>query len=108
LVSDAGFDGIVIHLKHFDRLEFQGSTVACGGWSGLRRICFQVSQRWFGRAWKDSRYSGHSGGALAHERGRVRCRDFLTTCSKWRAWTSKGIIVSSQNQKWALLTGRLQ
>ena len=87
LVSDAGFDGIVVHLKHFDRLEFQGSTVAAGAGLILDAFVSKCLKRGLAGLERLSGIPGTLGGALRMNAGafdaeisdhllEVECMDF--------------------------------
>lgn len=87
LVSDAGFSGIVVHLKHFNRLEFQGSTVAAGAGLGLDTFVSTCLKRGLAGLERLSGIPGTLGGALRMNAGafdaevsdhllEVECMDF--------------------------------
>ena len=69
LVSDAGFDGIVVHLEHFDRLEFQGSTVAAGAGLVLDAFVTKCLKRSLAGLERLSGIPGTLGGALRMNAG---------------------------------------
>src|SRR5262245_41140464 len=90
LVSDAGFSGIVIHLKHFDRLEFQGATVAAGAGLILDAFVSTCLKRGLAGLERLSGIPGTLGGALRMNAGafdaeisdyllEVECMDFEGT-----------------------------
>jgi UDP-N-acetylmuramate dehydrogenase len=87
LVSDRGFNGIVVHLKHFDRLEFQGSTVAAGAGLVLDAFVSKCLKRGLAGLERLSGIPGTLGGALRMNAGafdaeisdcllEVECMDF--------------------------------
>ena len=87
LVSDNGFDGIVVHLEHFDRLEFQGSTVAAGAGLILDAFVRSCLKRSLAGLERLSGIPGTLGGALRMNAGafdaeisdhllEVECMDF--------------------------------
>ncbi|MBM3800699.1 MAG: UDP-N-acetylmuramate dehydrogenase [Acidimicrobiia bacterium] len=87
LVSDTGFDGIVVHLKHFNRLEFQGATVAAGAGLALDGFVSQCLKRGLAGLERLSGIPGTLGGALRMNAGafdaeisdhllEVECMDF--------------------------------
>ena len=87
LVSDAGFNGIVVHLKHFDRFEVQGSTVAAGAGLVLDAFVATCLKRGLAGLERLSGIPGTLGGALRMNAGafdaeisdhllEVECMDF--------------------------------
>jgi len=87
LVSDAGFNGIVVHLKHFDRFEFQGTTVAAGAGLVLDAFVATCLKRGLAGLERLSGIPGTLGGALRMNAGafdaeisdyllEVECMDF--------------------------------
>jgi UDP-N-acetylmuramate dehydrogenase len=87
LVSDAGFNGIVVHLKHFNRLEFQGSTVAAGAGLVLDVFVSRCLKRGLAGLERLSGIPGTLGGGLRMNAGafdaeisdhllEVECMDF--------------------------------
>jgi len=87
LVSDVGFAGIVVHLKHFDRLEFRGSRVAAGAGLVLDAFVCACLKRGLAGLERLSGIPGTLGGALRMNAGafdaeisdhllEVECMDF--------------------------------
>lgn len=87
LVSDAGFDGVVIHLKNFNRLEFDGSKVAAGAGLVLDQLVVACLKRGLAGLERLSGIPGTLGGALRMNAGAfdaeisdhletVECMDF--------------------------------
>jgi UDP-N-acetylmuramate dehydrogenase len=69
LFSDKGFDGIVIHLKNFDRLIFEGSQVAAGAGLVLDQFVISCLGRGLAGLERISGIPGTLGGALRMNAG---------------------------------------
>jgi UDP-N-acetylmuramate dehydrogenase len=69
LFSDKGFDGIVIHLKNFDRLIFEGSRVAAGAGLVLDQFVVSCLGRGLAGLERISGIPGTLGGALRMNAG---------------------------------------
>ncbi len=69
LVSDAGFAGVVIQMKNFDRLEFDGSRVAAGAGLVLDRFVIACLRRGLAGLERLSGIPGTLGGALRMNAG---------------------------------------
>ncbi|MCI0418893.1 MAG: UDP-N-acetylmuramate dehydrogenase [Acidobacteria bacterium] len=87
LVSDAGFSGIVVHLKNFNTLEFQGSKVTAGAGLVLDAFVSTCLKRRLAGLERLSGIPGTLGGALRMNAGAfdaeisdhlvtVECMDF--------------------------------
>jgi UDP-N-acetylmuramate dehydrogenase len=69
LVSDRGFDGIVVHLKHFDCLSFEGSRVIAGAGLILDQFVIACLRRGLAGLERLSGIPGTLGGALRMNAG---------------------------------------
>ena len=69
LISDAGFDGVVVHLKNFNQLEFHGSTVLAGAGLVLDELIVECLKRGLSGLENLSGIPGTLGGALRMNAG---------------------------------------
>jgi len=69
LISDAGFDGVAVHLKNFDQLEFNGSRVLAGAGLVLDELVVECLKRGLSGLEKLSGIPGTLGGALRMNAG---------------------------------------
>ena len=69
LISDAGFDGVAVHLKNFNQLVFNGSTVMAGAGLVLDKLVVECLQRGLSGLEKLSGIPGTLGGALRMNAG---------------------------------------
>ena len=69
LISDEGFPGVVIHLKNFNRLDFEGERVTAGAGLVLDHLVVCCLKRSLARLQRLSGIPGTLGGALRMNAG---------------------------------------
>ena len=79
LISDTGFDGVAVHLKNFNQLEFNGSTVLAGAGLVLDELVVECLKRGLSGLERLSGIPGTLGGALRMNAGAFEAEisDFL-------------------------------